>query len=289
MSGDQRRDRQTSGESHPSSQRRQAASKGDDRAAAHDGEFDHPTNPRRETITNSESPSSESRISVNGPVLRAPLDSFNPVRVPPRSGRPSLALWTQAWATVALVIVVAGSAVGIVSGLRGRTLGPGWRSAQKDRPSASAAQQAPRGAEGDEKRAVPAAAPGYTAPHPVAAPQSASRSASLPAPASATPVVAAQETSTVSSGAAAPPRASPAPTMYRTTESLAISPPAGQPSGASPSHARRPKAAETEPRSAKRPPPTDEAPKASTPAPTISDPPEAKGESDAWVTEERRF
>ena len=285
MSGEKLDRQKTEERSHPSSERRQVASTGD-RAAAHDGEFDHPTNPRRQTIADSAAPS-ESRISVNGPVLHAPLDSFNPVRVPARGSRPSLALWTQAWATVALVIVVAGGAVGIVSGLRGRNLGPGWRSAQKDQPSTSAAPQAPRSAEGAEKRAAPAAATGYTAPHPVAPPPSASRGASSSASASATPVVVVQETSTVSSGAAARP--SPSPTIYRTTESLAVSPPAGQPSGASPSHARRPKAAEAELRAVTRPPPTDEAPKASTPAPTPSDPPEAKGESEAWVTEERRF
>jgi len=288
MSGDQRHDRLKSEErSRPCSQCRESASAEGDRGNAHDGEFDHPTHPRRQAIAESESVS-ESRISLSGPVVRTTQDSFNPVRVPARSLRPSVSLWTRAWATVALVIVVAGGAVGIVASLRGRTFAPNWRGAQKDRPSAVAAQQAPaRGPEGDEKRAaMPAAAPGYTAPPPVAPPPGAPRGAASPASA---PPAAPQETSASSSVAATPGRATPGPTIYRTTESLAVSPPVALPSSAPPPQPRRAKPTETTPRSATRPPLSDEAPKASTPAPATSALPETKGESEAWITEERRF
>jgi hypothetical protein len=274
MNGDQRGDREKSEErSRPSSQRGEGTSSRGDHAAAHEGDFDHPTHPRRHTIADSESPS-ESRISVNGPVIRLTQDSFNPVRVPARSVRPSLSLWTRAWATVALVIVVAGGAVGIVASLRGRTFGPGWRSAPKDRSNAAAGPQASApGVERDDKRAaMPAAAPGYAAPPPVA-----------PLP------PAQRETSNASSGPAAPVHVSPGPVNYRTTESLAVSPPVLHPSSPSPSHSRRAKPTETEPRSIPRPTLSDEATKASTPAPTTSAAPETKGESEAWVTEERRF
>jgi len=285
MSGDERHDRLKSRErSRPCSQCRESAAAEGDRGSAHEGEFDHPTHPRRHSIAESES---EGRISLSGPVLRTTQDSFNPVRVPARSLRPSLTLWTRAWATVALVIVVAGGAVGIVASLRGRTFAPNWRGTQKDRPPAAAAQQAPaRGPEGDEKRAsMPAAAPGYTAPPPVAPPPGAPRGAVSSASA---PPAAQQEKSTSSAGAAMPPRASPGPIIYRTTESLAVSPPVALPSSA-PTHARRAKPTESAPRSATRPPQSDEAPKASTPAPATSALPETKGESDAWITEERRF
>jgi hypothetical protein len=288
MSGDQRRDRdQSEGRSRASSQRGEDTSSDGGHAVTHEREFDHPTHPRRNTIGESESPS-ESRISVNGPVLRATQDSFNPVRVAARSLRPSLSLWTRAWATVALVIVVAGGAVGIVAGLRGRTFGSGWRSAPKDRSNAVAAPQASAlGVDGHPKRAaVPAAAAGYTAP-PIAPPQAAPRGAASSTSASVPSPAAQGETSTAAPVAAAPSRVSPGPVSYRTTESLAISPPAGHSSAASPS--RRAKPTENEPRSISRPTLSDEAPKASTPAPTTSAAPETKGESEAWVTEERRF
>ena len=286
MSGDQRHDRLKSERSRPCSQCRESMAAEGDRGNAHEGEFDHPTHPRRHTLAESESPS-ESRISLSGPVVRTTQDSFNPVRVPARSLRPSLSLWTRAWATVALVIVVAGGAVGIVASLRGRTFAPNWRSTQKDRPAAAAAQQPPaRGPEGDEKRAsMPAAAPGYTAPPPVAPPPGATRAAVSSA---SVPPGAKQETSTSSTGVATPPRPSPGPTIYRTTESLAVSPPVALPSSA-PTHSRRAKPTESAPRSAARHSLSDEAPKASTPAPATSALPETKGESEAWITEERRF
>jgi hypothetical protein len=308
MSGDQRRDREKSEERFRASQGREGASSGSIRVTAasgsilvtaHDGEFEHPAHPRHYTIADAELPSSESRISVNDPALRAVQDSFNPVRVPPHTVRPQLSLWTRAWGTVAFVIVVAGAAVGIVAGMRGRTFGPAWRTAQKDRPAQNAAQpEAKTGAEGASTAAVPAAAPGHTAPPP-AAPGHTAPPPVAPAPGtgrapapsaleSGPPVVVRQEPSTASAASATSVRPLPRPVAYRTTESLAVSPPVTHPSGTPPSVPRRPKPVDSETRSSRRAPPRDEATESPTPS-SAPDAPEPKGESEAWVTEERRF
>src|SRR5689334_7721545 len=176
MSGDQRRDRpkQDARSRSYSPQRelpqprelpqRDAIASGD-RERPRAGESEPPTRPRGRTITDSELPA-DSRPSVNVPAFRAMQDSIHPVRVPARTVRPPLSLWTRAWATMALVIVVAGGAIGIVTCLRARTLAVDRNERDDRSPAASGVPSA----------AAPAAAPVVAAPPPSAPSSSASRS-----------------------------------------------------------------------------------------------------------------
>jgi hypothetical protein len=288
MSGDQRRDRPKPGASSHSSSPQQRgsppreviASGGSDRARA--GESEPPTRPRGRTITDSELPT-ELHVSVSTPALCTPQDSLHPVRVSARTVRPPLSLWTRAWATMALVIVVAGGAIGIVTSLRVRTLGTA-RGARGDGSQAASAQRAPEhGVEAKEaaKGMGPAAVPGFAAPPPLVPSPALSRSAASPVESVAAPPI-------ESSPGTAAVRASASAGVFRTPESLAVSLP-GAPSAA-PSLSRRTKPTEitTPPQmEMKRPP--EESAHEPTPAPAASATPETKGESEAWVTEERRF
>jgi hypothetical protein len=207
----------------------------------------------------------ERREAATPRALRTTQDSLYPVRVPVRSVRPPLSLWARAWATVALVIAVAGGAIGIVAGLRARTLGSDDRSAPGDRPPpAAGAQVSPdhsvAAKEAAVRVAMPAAAPGFTAPPPLAPVQGVSRSA-----------------------------ASSSAVAFRTPESLAVSPPLAPASGAALSFSKRPKAAEAAPPTIAIPRPPAESAPAPAPAPATSDAPETQGASEAWVTEERGF
>jgi hypothetical protein len=281
MSSDQRRDEKKSEpRSRDSSQQRTAVPSGGVQLRDPDGEFEGPTRPRAGTLADSEAPF-EVRVSVTG-APRAPQDSFHPVRVAVRSSRPQLSLWTRAWATTALVIVVAGGAVGIVASLRARALISGMRNADDPSHGGVAAQLGPeRGATVTEvgAKGMPAAAAGYTA-HPPALPgQTAPRNG-----ASATPVVELPPGSSASSTALRP---APSGVAYRTLDSLAVSPP--PPTAMAPAPTRRPKPAEAGPRWMTTRGMRDETKEPTKTPPATSDTPETKGESEAWVTEERRF
>jgi len=238
-----------------------------------------PDDPDGRTIDESEAPT-KARPPRNAPLPRVTQDSLNPVRVAPRSVRPPLSLWKLAWATAALV-VVAGGAVGIVASLRMRLPGAGRREAQSDSSRGVVAPpRAPaRGMEVVEvstRMATPAA--GFSAPSPVAPVQTANCSAAPAVSATAAPSAA---PATVS----IPARASPSAVPYRTPESLAVS---QRVPNAVPLPARRPKPTEPGVRSAVAPPSSEES-APPTAAPSKSDVSETKGESEAWVTEERRF
>jgi len=282
------------------------------REDAQEGEFEMPTRPDGRMIDESEAPTNarasgnvqlprviqesfdpddpmideseaptKARPPRNAPLPRVTQDSLNPVRIAPRSVRPPLSLWKLAWATAALVIVVAGGAVGIVASLRMRLPGAGRREAQSDSSRGVVAPpRAPaRGMEVVEvstRTATPAA--GFSAPSPVAPVQTANCSAAPPVSATAAPSAA---PSTVS----IPARASPSAVLYRTPESLAVS---QRVPNAVPLPARRPKPTEPGVRSAATPSSSEES-APPTAAPSKSDVLETKGESEAWVTEERRF
>jgi hypothetical protein len=250
-----------------------------------DVEFDAPTRPRARR-DDSEAPA-EPRASVSLPAHRGAQDSFQPVRVPAQTQtvRPPLSLWTRAWATTALVIVVAGGAIGIVAGLRLRTFGLGERSPQTDGSPAVAVQDAlehrteTKGV--PNKAAAPAAAAAFTAPSPLAPVQAANRNvATVTSAVDTLPIASSPGPMTV--------RASPSVVSFRTPESLAISPVA-QPSAQALPVPRHPKPTPTIAPTTARTRPPDESAHVPTPAPAPSDPPETKGESEAWVTEERRF
>ena len=284
MGGDRRRDRQQSEVGSTSSPPRHEGMSSESRDDAIEVEFEGPTRPGARTVGDSEL-SAEPQESVSAPPLLAAQDSLHPVRVPARSLRP-LSLWTRGWATSALVIVVAGGAIGIVASLRTRTIVPIGRGASKVLShSAAAAQKAPaRGVQATEiatRADQPAAAPGITAPSPLAPLQAANRSA-------ASPVSAVEAPPMGSSPGAASARASPSAVAFRTPESLAVSPGA-PPTGAARTLPRRPKPAQPTPPSMAIPLPSDESVHAPTPAPATSDTPQKKGESEDWVTEERRF
>jgi hypothetical protein len=182
---------------------------------------------------------------------------------------------------VALVIVVAGGAIGIVTSLRARTLS----AARARNEAARAAQISPeRGAEAKDapNRGAPAAAPVFAAPSPVAPAAATNRGAAASTGnAEASPIA--------SSPGALSVRPLPTAVIYRTPESLAVSPPSAP--SAAPAHARRtkPKPAEATPNPAVTRWRTEESVQEPTPAPATTDVPEKKGESEAWVTEERRF
>jgi hypothetical protein len=238
-----------------------------------------PTRPRGRIIDDSEVPPPDSLAAA----LHTTQDSFHPVRVPVRSSRPPMSLWTRAWATAALVIVVGGGAVGIVASLRASTLATG-RSAP-DQSKAAAAVPAPEHKAGRASigiKALPTAAPGFATPAPPL-PASAMRVASLPAPGSLGP---AGETSALPTS---PVIARPAANVpVRTLDSLVVSPPPAPPAAA-PALQRRPKPAEAVPRSSSASLPPDDGKARSAEAPGTSDLPGTKGESEAWITEERRF
>jgi hypothetical protein len=216
---------------------------------------------------------------VSTPALYAPQDSFHPVRVSARSVRPPLSSWTRTWGTVALVIVLAGGAIGVVTSLRARTLSAARlrndaaRAAQISSERATEAKDAPN-------RGAPAAAPVFAAPTPVAPAAAANRSAAASA-------ANAEAAPTASLHAAPSVRPSPTAVIYRTPESLAVSPPSAP--SAAPAHARRTKPADAPPKPAVTKWRTEESVQEPTPAPATPDVPEKKGESEAWVTEERRF
>jgi len=259
MSGDQRRDRLKHEIRSRGSSPQRESTPGDviggslgDRARA--GESEPPTRPRGRTISDSESPA-EPRVSVSTPAFRAAQDSFHPVRVPPRTVRPPMSLWARTWGTVALVIIVGGGAIGIVSSLRARKL-VAARDAQVDGWLA---------------------APSSVVPLPVA-----TRSAASPSEV----VQAAPLESSTGELAARP---SPSAVVFRTTDSLAVSPPVVA-SSAPPLPRRSKPQVET----ATAPPTeaqalSEQPANPPTPEPTTSDPPETKEESEVWVTEERRF
>jgi hypothetical protein len=274
MSGDQRRDRLKSEVASRTLPGYPAVAPPGPREERRERESEAPTRPRARTIGDSELPA-EPRPSVSTPALRPPQDSFHPVRVPPRTVRPPLSLWTRAWGTAALVIVVAGGAIGIVTSLRARTL----IGARAERDAARAAQSANE----PSKRAAPAAAPGLVAPPPVAPAPAVNRSPAAPAIAETSP--------TASSQGAPPAHAPPAAVVYRTPESLAVSPPLTP--SAAPALSRRTKPTDGAANSPAKPTVKkwlpDESAQEPTPAPATTDTPEKKGESEAWVTEERRF
>jgi hypothetical protein len=243
-----------------------------------------PTRPRGRTIDDSEVPSPDSLAAA----LHITQDSFHPVRVPVRSSLPPMSLWTRTWATAALVIVVGGGAIGIVASLRASTLATG-RSAP-DQSNAAAAVPVPEQEHKAERggigiKGLPAAAPGYATTSPPL-PGSAMRVASSPAPGSLGPT---GETSALSTS---PVIARPAASVpFRTLDSLAVSPPPASPAPpvAAPLPQRRSKPAETVPRSSSASLLPDDGKERSAEAPGTSDLPGTKAESEAWITEERRF
>lgn len=279
MGGDQHRESPNTEAGPRSAHQRRAVAPPAPREPARAGESEPPTYPRGRTLSDSEERAAprESMMSLQ----RSTQDSFNPVRVSARPTRTSLSLWISAWATVALVIVVAGSAIGIVTTLRARASGSAARNAQSDRArAATAAQSAPeRGVEATEpsaRLAVPA--PGLAAPSPTA-PIAATNRGSV----SSTGAIEAS-----SGSSTLPVPASPSAAVFRTPESLAISPPAPPSAAVAPS--RRPKPIDvTTRRLVVIRPPVEESVHVPTPAPAASETPETKGESEAWVTEERRF
>lgn len=283
MSGDQRCDRQKSEMGSQSSLPRREATTPGGRGHVHESE--PPTQPRGRTLADSDAPLEPPVGSIGSAYLTA-QDSFLPVRVPVRTGRPPLSLWTRAWATVGLVIVVGAGAGGIVASLRARTLVPGGRDAPSARSRAAvAAQNAPqRGIEAKQStRATPAAAPGLTAPPPALPSLMAYRNGASSVGSLDVPPIA-------SSPGAVSARASPTAVAFRTPESLAISPPVAPSGGGTAlALARRPKPTETASPPIIVPPPPKESAHSPTPAPATSDSSETKGESEAWVTEERRF
>jgi hypothetical protein len=245
------------------------------------GEFEAPTRPRARTLDSEMPP--EPRTLSDIARLRAAQDSMNPVRVPVSQTEPPLPItpWRRTFTTAALVIMVAGGAVGIVASLRLRTSSPAARNATEE-------QAAP----------AVAAAPVYnTAPavHPTPPP--------VPRPAasavSVTPysisidtlpperVAAAPVSRPAPSGTAARPR-DPISTLAPTT--APVPPPAPAPSPA-PAVVYRNKTEEPAPRrsAASITNDTQDEPAARAPAPATSDLPAAKTESEAWITEERRF
>ena len=289
MSGDRRRDRPKPEARSRSASLQRRSSQGDviassDRNLVPDDESELPTRPRGRTIADSEAPAEPlARVSV--PPYRAMQDSIHPVRVPARTVRPPVSLWKRMWGTTAVVIVVAGGAVGIVGSLRARTLAAGRDTRGDGSPADLAAQSASeRGVAAMEPvhgAVAPSAAPGLAAPPPLPAPF-ASRNAAAPILAVVAPPVG-------SSPGHAPARSSASAVGFRTPESLAAWPPVA-PSNA-PSLPRRSKPLDET--AAPLPLETEPPPQAPAlmpaPAPAASDPPDAKGESEAWVTEERRF
>jgi hypothetical protein len=246
-----------------------------------EGEFEMPTRPRGRTIDDSEAPPPDS-LAV---ALGTTQDSLHPVRVASRSSRPPMSLWMRAWATAALVIVMVGGAIGIVASLRARTL-TSAPSAPDDSKAAAAVPLPEHKAEGVGIgiKGLPAAAPGFATPAPPL-PASAMRVASSPPSGSLAP---AGETSVLSTSPVIVRPAASVP--FRTLDSLAVSPPAPSPPPAAiHALAHRPKPAETVPRSSNANSAPDDGKGRSTEAPGTSDLPGTKGESEAWITEERRF
>jgi hypothetical protein len=285
MGGDRRRDRQKSEvRSRSSFERRDAVppAVGDDPKGE---EFDAPTRPRGRTLLDSEAPA-DPHASLNVPALRTTQDSFHPVRVPARSTRPPLSLWKRAWATVALVIVVAGGAIGIVASLRAHTLGTGERGVASDGSRlAGAAGSAEHGGDIGEPAAhagMPAAAAGFTAPPPLAPLQGASHG-------TASSIAAFPGAPIASLASAVPAPASPRIVAFQTPESLAVAAPLAPASGVPLALSKRTKPAEPALPALAVPLPSNESANAPTPAPATSDAPETQGASEAWVTEERRF
>jgi hypothetical protein len=281
MSGDQRRDREKSdSKSRDSLQSRDALTSHAGRPVVRQSEFEMPTRPRGRTIDESEAPPPDSLAAA----LHSTRDSFHPVRVPARSSRPPMSLWTRAWGTAALVIVVGGGAIGIVASLRASALMTG-RSAPDQSKAAAAAplpeHRATRASLG--MKALPAAAPGLAPPAPPL-PASAMRVASSQASGSLGPV---GETSALS---ASPRPAASVP--FRTLDSLAVSPPpvpSAPPVAIVAAVQHRLKPAETASRSSRASLVSDDGKERSAEAPGTSDLPGTKAESEAWITEERRF
>jgi len=85
-------------------------------------DFDPPTNPRGRKFFEPPTPPPEALAEPEPQPRRAHPDSFQPVRVAPRSVRPTLSLWTRAWGTGALIIAVGGGAVGVVRSIRSRPI-----------------------------------------------------------------------------------------------------------------------------------------------------------------------
>ena len=281
MSGDERRDREKAdSKSRASLQSRDAPTSHEGHRVVREGELYMLTRPRGGTIYDSEAPP-DARDAVP---LSATQDSFYPVRVPARSTRPPMSLWTRAWATAALVIVMVGGAIGIVGSLRGRMLSSAPSGPDESNAAATVAppkQKAP--ATGIGVKALPTAAPAFATPAPPP-PASAMRVASASAPGSLGP---AGETSALSTS---PVVVRPARSVaFRTLDSLAVSPKPAPSPPAAPLPQRRPKPAETGPRSSSASPELDDGKVRSTEAPGTSDLPGTKGESEAWITEERRF
>lgn len=252
-------------------------------------DFDAPTHPRSYTVSDSEPPTalrpSESMK------LQETQDSINPVRVPARTVHPPPPLWKRAWTTAALVIVIAGGAVGIAASLRGRVFFAGTRATPRDRAPVAVA-----------------AAPAHAAPPPaVPVPPVPRATASAIAPSALPPV--AVDALPVALPPGLPSIASPPP---RSASNVAASPvPNAAPIPASNAVAARPREAQgtahksaiaatpwprqkdEEPAPRATAAPREEAvphpPPHPPPAPTTSDLPGTKGESEAWITEERRF
>jgi hypothetical protein len=239
-------------------------------------DFEAPTHPRSYTVSDSEPPTalrpSESMR------LQEVQDSMNPVRVPPRTVHPPLPLWKRAWTTAALVIMVAGGAVGIVAGLRGRVFFAGHRANPRDRAPVAVA-----------------AAPAITAPPPaVPAPPVPRATASAIAPSALPPVAVDALPVALPPGLpsiASPPPRSSANAASNPSSNVAAARPRETPTTSVKSTVAatpwpRPKDEEPAARPAA---PREEAAPHPPPAPTTSDLPGTKGESEAWITEERRF
>jgi hypothetical protein len=238
-------------------------------------DFDAPTHPRSYTVSDSEPPTalrpSESMR------LKEAQDSIHPVRVPPRTVHPPPPLWKRAWATAALVIMIAGGAVGIVTGLRGRVFFAGAR------PN-------PRGP------VAVAAAPAHAAPPPAApVPPVPRATASAIAPSSLPPVAVdalpVALPPVLPSIASPPPRASSTPAVSPVPNTVASRPretPATPPKSTT-AATPLPRPKDDEPPARPNAAPREEAAPHPPPAPTTSDLPGTKSESEAWITEERRF
>lgn len=240
-------------------------------------DFEAPTHPRSYTVSDSEPPTAlRPSESMRLPEVQ---DSMNPVRVPPRTVHPPLPLWKRAWTTAALVIMIAGGAVGIVAGLRGRVFFAGPRSNPRDRAPAAVA-----------------AAPAIAAPPPaVPAPPVPRATASAIAPSALPPV--AVDALPVALPPGLPSIASPPPRSSSTAASnpgsnvAAVRPretpvaPAKSPVAATP----WPRSKEDDPAPRPTASPREEPAPHPPPAPTTSDLPGTKSESEAWITEERRF
>lgn len=213
-------------------------------------DFDPPTNPRGRKYVEPAG-ASEAPTESEPPPRRAGPDSFQPVRVAPRSVRPVLSFWTRAWGTAALIVAVGGAAAGVVRSLRNKSTGV---SARPD-TSANITTAAPAAAAAEPK--PPAAVPGPAA-------LAIATSAIAPAVPSATVLLL--------PGATMPQRAG-------------VPRGAGSPGAAPPQRSSKPDVATNW-----RPvTPFHEEIDGPIRAPAPSASPAASGTSEAWVTEERRF